>query len=120
MKHAERRRSGRKVLTHDFESLPPAAALAYNLTRPDYVALVCGSLDALPARFSALDALPRPMPDPTAPPVPAEVVSAALPLGDRRLIRRPAFGQRLQTDRSRRQMAPDTPAEPPPNRVLTL
>ena len=101
MKHGERRRCGRKVLTHDFETLLPAAALAYNLTRPDYVALVCGTLDALPACFSALDALPPSLPDPSAP-VPSDIVTAALPLGDRRLVRRPALGQRLATAGSRR------------------
>ena len=76
MKHAERRRSGRKVLTHDFESLPPAAALAYNLTRPDYVALVCGSLDALPARFSA-PWMPSLGPFPTSPLLPSPPRSSA-------------------------------------------
>jgi hypothetical protein len=97
LKHAERRRSGRKVLTQDFEGLPAAAALAHNLTRPDYVALVCGSLQALPERFSALDAaLARPDADPTSAPLAASVtVSAALPLADRRLVRRPALEQRI-------------------------
>jgi predicted nucleotidyltransferase len=33
MKHGDRRRSGRNLLTQDFEVLPPAAALARNLTR---------------------------------------------------------------------------------------
>ena len=33
---AKRRRSGRKTLTHDFEVLPHAAALATNLLHPDY------------------------------------------------------------------------------------
>src|SRR2546430_11475849 len=40
MKHGERRRSGRKILTQDFEALPPAAALAQNLRHADYVHLV--------------------------------------------------------------------------------
>jgi hypothetical protein len=30
IKHDERRRSGRKILTQDFECLPPEAALVYN------------------------------------------------------------------------------------------
>jgi hypothetical protein len=55
MKHDERRRSGRKNLTHDFETLPPAAALAYNLNRPDYVSIVCGSLECLHKAFAKLD-----------------------------------------------------------------
>lgn len=57
MKHGERRRSGRKDLAQDFERLPPAAALAANLTRPDYVSIACGgSLDQLPQAFARLDA----------------------------------------------------------------
>lgn len=55
MKHDERRRSGRKILTHDFENLPPAAALVYNLNCPDYVSIVCGSLDRLHGAFAKLD-----------------------------------------------------------------
>ena len=56
MKHGERRRSGRKILTQDFECLPPAAALARNLTHSDYVEIVCGSLDRLAQAFAELDA----------------------------------------------------------------
>jgi len=56
IKHEERRRSGRKILTQDFEILPPAAALATNLHHADYVSLVCGSLDRLPEALAALDA----------------------------------------------------------------
>ncbi|MFV1959905.1 MAG: hypothetical protein ACC662_10905, partial [Planctomycetota bacterium] len=56
MKHQERRRSGRKILTQDFERLPPAAALVPNLLKPDYVALLCGSLENLPTAFAELDA----------------------------------------------------------------
>ena len=55
LKHRERRRSGRKVLTHDLEKLSPAAALAANLTHSDYVSIVCGSLDKLPQAFARLD-----------------------------------------------------------------
>jgi hypothetical protein len=56
IKHGERRRSGRKILTQDFEVLPPAAALATNLHHADYVSLLCGSLDQLPEAFAELDA----------------------------------------------------------------
>ena len=56
IKHGERRRSGRKILTQDFEVLPPAAALATNLHDADYVSLLCGSLDQLPEAFAQLDA----------------------------------------------------------------
>lgn len=59
IKHGERRRSGRKILTQDFEVLPPAAALATNLHHPDYVSLLCGSLDRLAEAFAELDAAHR-------------------------------------------------------------
>ena len=55
VKHGERRRSGRKILTRDFESLPPSVAIARNLADPDYIAAVCGSLDSLPLWFSRID-----------------------------------------------------------------
>lgn len=55
IKHGERRRSGRKLLTQDFENLPAEAALVYNLNCQDYVAIVCGSLDRLPEAFAELD-----------------------------------------------------------------
>lgn len=58
-KHNERRRSGRKVLTQDFENLPAAAALTPNLRQPDYLAILCGSLDDLPRAFAQLDATKR-------------------------------------------------------------
>lgn len=57
LKRKERRRSGRKLLAHDFENLPAAAALALNLTKQDYVEIVCGSLDNLPKIFSEIDDL---------------------------------------------------------------
>jgi hypothetical protein len=60
LKHGERRRSGHKVLTQDFEMLPPSAAPAMNLRRSDYVSIVCGSLDQLPIAFAQLDAKKRP------------------------------------------------------------
>ena len=56
LKHGERRRSGRKILTQDFEHLPPAAALAANLNHADYVSILCGSLDRMPEAFAKLDA----------------------------------------------------------------
>jgi hypothetical protein len=54
-KHDERRRSGRKNLGQDLESLPAEAALAYNLKHDDYVSILCGSLDDLPEAFAELD-----------------------------------------------------------------
>ena len=55
MKHDERRRSGRKDLAQDFEGLPAAFALATNLRHPDYVAILCGTLDDLPRAFAELE-----------------------------------------------------------------
>jgi len=85
LKHDERRRSGRRTLTQDLEHLPPAAALARNLMRPDYVEILCGSLADLPAAFAKLDAaglvrVSDPAPD-------TETVSRSLPIADRDLVR---------------------------------
>jgi hypothetical protein len=55
MKHGERRRSGRKILTRDFECIPAAMVLATNLSDQKYVKTVCGSLDRLPFLFSKAD-----------------------------------------------------------------
>lgn len=97
MKHGERRRSGRKILTQDFERLPAAAALAGNLTHADYVESVCrGSLERLPAAFAALDAANRSRSvaaRATAPTVYAE--TASLSTADRRLIRMTAMVDRI-------------------------
>jgi hypothetical protein len=108
LKHRERRRSGRQILTQDLECLPPAAPLAFNLTRPDYVSLVCGSLDELPRAFAALDQADRRQSLPArqrATHTEAEehdVVSASLPAADRALIRSAAMQQRvLEAARSR-------------------
>ncbi len=55
MKHGERRRSGRKILTKDLEFFPADIALTWNLKKEDYVEIVCGSIDKLPAAFAELD-----------------------------------------------------------------
>lgn len=97
MKQGERRRSGRKVLTYDFERLPAGAALVSNLTRPDYVEILCGSLDRLPEAFAELDAADR-CRNLTASeaheelvPEDDEVLSRSLPYQDRALIRSEAL-----------------------------
>ncbi len=56
LKQGERRRSGRKILSSDFEYLQPEAALAHNLLCSDYVEILCGSLSKLPDAFAELDA----------------------------------------------------------------
>ncbi|MGH7645713.1 MAG: hypothetical protein ACREMR_09015 [Gemmatimonadales bacterium] len=108
IKHGERRRSGRKILTQDLEQLPPAAALACNLTRPDYVATICGSLTELPRAFASLDAadrgrsLPARARAPVAEASEPDVVSRSMPAADRDIIRHEALDARvLQAARSR-------------------
>ena len=50
-----RRRLGRAHLGRDMEDRPAQAALAANLLCPDYVRIVCGTLDRLPQAFAELD-----------------------------------------------------------------
>ena len=50
-----RRRWGRANLGRDLEDQPAQAALAANLRHPDYVRVLCGSLDHLPMAFAELD-----------------------------------------------------------------
>src|SRR3989441_4873874 len=95
IKHGERRRSGRKFLTHDFEVLPPAATLAANLRDPDYVGIVCGSLDSLAAAFAELDATNRSLSiAPAMVPTPT-IETASLSTLDKRLVRKPALSDRI-------------------------
>jgi hypothetical protein len=103
MKHGERRRSGRRNLAQDFETLPPGAALVQNLRKPDYVAVLCGTLDELPAAFARLDAqrlaaarsgVPATPVTAAATPIPAE--SASLPTVDRRAVRTDAMNRRVR------------------------
>lgn len=92
IKHEERRRSGRKVLTYDFERMPPQAALAFNLLRPDYVELLCGSIDKLPQAFADLDAEQRSAKlaaseSGVTQPNELQLLSASLPCADRLFVR---------------------------------
>ena len=50
-----RRRLGRAHLARDLQQQPAQAALVANLTRPDYVRVLCGSLDNLASAFASLD-----------------------------------------------------------------
>lgn len=101
VKHDERRRSGRKVLTQDFEHLPPGAVLARNLRHADYVALVCGRIEQLPRAFAALDAKARgerlagTSPALLRRPPPVTIASASLPRVDKRLVRGESMRQRI-------------------------
>lgn len=96
MKRGERRRSGRKILTQDFEKLPSAAARAVNLTHPDYVAIVCGSLEKLPLAFAKLDARNRSRSLASASKGNAtDVETASLSTVDRKIVRTPAMDRRI-------------------------
>lgn len=102
MKHRERRRSGRKVLTDDFEHLPAEAALAYNLTKPDYVKIVCGSLEKLPDALADLHIAKRSLALGTTPSERTATVEepradfASLPRADRRVVRAESLRQRIE------------------------
>ena len=50
-----RRRLGRAHLGRDMQDQPAQAALAANLLCPEYVRIVCGTLDRLPQAFAELD-----------------------------------------------------------------
>jgi len=97
MKHGERRRSGRKILTQDFERLPPEAALALNLTRPDYVEIICGTIENLPHALSTLDHGHRAhsLRARTHTPQPTDTESASMPFVDKKLIRSDEMEKRI-------------------------
>jgi len=95
IKHGERRRSGRKFLTHDFEVLPPAATLAANLRQADYVSIVCGSLDGLASAFAELDAANRSRSIAAAMAHTTTIETASLSTLDKRLVRKPALSDRI-------------------------
>jgi hypothetical protein len=50
-----RRRLGRAHLGRDLEDQPAQAALVANLQHPEYVRVLCGSLDNLPSAFAEFD-----------------------------------------------------------------
>ena len=117
IKHGERRRSGRKVLTQDFEQLPASAVLARNLTKPDYVTILCGTLDDLPHAFAQLDAVDRSRSLParilteastTVGGQDSDIVSSSLPRTDRDLVRTAAMRERVLAEA--RSRAPRRPA----------
>lgn len=101
LKHGERRRSGRKILTHDFERLPAAAPLAVNLTKSDYVEIVCGSLENLPHAFAQLDredrrwSLPARLHASATQADEPDVISSSMPASDRHIIRADAMHERV-------------------------
>ena len=104
LKHGERRRSGRKNLTQDFEHLPPSAALATNLNHTDYVSILCGSLDRLPDAFAKLDAQSRQNSSSTTviSPSGTEAETASLSTADRRIVRTNEMTERVIAAAKRR------------------
>jgi hypothetical protein len=112
-KHGERRRSGRKILSQDLECLPAEALLVDNLRHPDYVQILCGSLDQLPQAFAALDrrrqdALhERATPiTPRKPNPEATTETASLPAADRKAVRTKTMDERV--NKAARSRAPRT------------
>jgi len=53
-----RRRLGRAHLARDLQQQPAQAALVTNLRHPEYVRVLCGSLEALPDAFATLEGVP--------------------------------------------------------------
>jgi len=100
-KHDERLRSGRKSLGHDLECLPAEAMLARNLNCVDYVEILCGDLERLPAAFAQLDQdeqQRRQTGEPgidDEPPVNLDLASASLCTADRRVVRTEAMNARI-------------------------
>jgi hypothetical protein len=125
LKHGERRRSGRKVLTQDLENLPPAAILARNLCQEDYVEILCGSLDRLAVAFAELDRdkHERELATPPAAKLathsaPCELASASLPRADQRLVRTDLMRKRILSAATRLSSLAD--ASSSANREMTL
>lgn len=119
-KHGERKRSGRKNLAADLESLPGSAPLALNLERPDYLEILCGSLEELPKAFAELDATDRSRSLPARLAQQSTATGAcdsrtSLPKPDRKLIRSPDLTEKIrQAARSRAPLrAPPQAISPP-------
>ena len=96
LKHGERRRSGRKVLSQDLEDLPPAAALTQNLKKPDYVAMLCGSLDVLPEAFATMDRTSHNLANRPAIRDEERIETASLSRSDQHFVRQNFLGQAIR------------------------
>ena len=113
IKRGERRRSGRKNLANDLETMPASAVLARNLESPDYVTIVCGSLEALPRAFAGLDAEERQqklqlhnltLKELTEPQISTE--SASPPRADRKIVRSAAMQRKISVAAGLRKTMP--------------
>lgn len=108
-KHGERQRSGRKNLTQDIEHCPAEVLLAHNLRCPEYVSIVCGSLDRLDQAFAELDREDRERKLNGLPPyeqitsqVVLDIGSASLPTADRHVVRSKEMDRRVRAAASSR------------------
>ena len=121
LKHGERRRSGRKLLTQDLEHMPPGAMLAINLTHPDYVQILCGSIENLPAAFANLDACGHgpTRRRPGGAPESEDTVSSSLPKADRKLVRAGNMSRRVHAAAASRAPRWTTASRASGNRRLT-
>jgi len=104
LKHGERRRSGRRILTKDLEDLPAGAALVSNLKHQDYLDLVCGgSLDHLPGAFAELDRKDKqqrmagkPASRDDGAETVIQIATASLPIEDRKVVRTKEMGHKIR------------------------
>ncbi len=103
MKHGERCRSGRRILTQDLEQMPAEALLTFNLKRDDYVKIICGSLDQLPEAFAQLDQEKRAKrlkgiasSDSSSLEDVLQIATASLSTADRRVVRTKAMDLRMK------------------------
>ncbi len=112
------------MLAQDFEQLPAAAVYVRNLERPDYLKILCGTLDALPKALAALDAVDRssslPVRQSKKQPGDADIVSSSLPKADRDLVRTDEMRDRVTAEaRSRAPRLPVRARGGSGNRRLT-
>ncbi len=96
IKHAERRRSGRKILTQDLEHLPAEAVFVYNLNDEEYVNIVCGSLENLAKVFAQIDQNKAISTQPENLERKLQISTSSLSTADRRIIRTDVMNQRIE------------------------
>lgn len=103
LKCKERRRSGRKLLAHDFENIPAAAALVKNLIKEDYVKILCGNMNNLPKLFSEIDSkqrynnLMKKEEYPLISESKKEAVTTSFPYKDRKFVRKKKLHELIET-----------------------
>lgn len=109
LKRDERKRSGRKVLSKDFEDLPDGVPLIKNLKKPDYVKILCGSLDNLPDAIAKIDHTDKKNKNIQA--INTELSpTASMPKSDRQFIRKINIAEFIQNVAT--QNIPNTPLLP--------